>query len=202
MSRQSLTALAQERMAAVLGPGDIAVDATAGNGLDTLRLARLVGETGRVHAVDIQPEALEMTRARLLTAGVHPWVELHRGSHGALLDLLGYELQGRVRGVMFNLGYRPGGDQRITTSPASTIPALRQASTLLAPGGRLSVMAYTGHDGGALEARAVVEWSGALGAPFSAREVRPPGTPPGAPRLLLVDRAAAVTRESVSRPMR
>ena len=39
-------------------PGDTVVDATAGNGLDTEFLCRLVGPKGCVHAFDIQPEAL------------------------------------------------------------------------------------------------------------------------------------------------
>ena len=47
-----------------LRPGDRAVDATCGNGRDTLLLARLVGEEGRVWALDIQAEALARTRQR------------------------------------------------------------------------------------------------------------------------------------------
>ena len=38
----------------VLRPGDMAVDATAGNGADTLALARMVGPDGVVHGIDVQ----------------------------------------------------------------------------------------------------------------------------------------------------
>ncbi|MDU4300787.1 MAG: rRNA methyltransferase, partial [Eikenella corrodens] len=44
--------------------GGIAVDATAGNGHDTLFLAQCVGSGGRVYAFDIQPQALAATQAR------------------------------------------------------------------------------------------------------------------------------------------
>ena len=46
-------------------PGDFCIDATAGNGHDTVFLCSLVGETGRVLAFDIQPPAVENTNARL-----------------------------------------------------------------------------------------------------------------------------------------
>lgn len=42
-----------------------AVDATCGNGHDTLELARMVGPSGRVVAFDIQAEALESAQALL-----------------------------------------------------------------------------------------------------------------------------------------
>ena len=46
----------------VLKPGDWAIDATAGNGKDTLFLAKTVTKSGQVFAFDIQDQALEMTR--------------------------------------------------------------------------------------------------------------------------------------------
>lgn len=191
MKPRPLTDLVHELLAAVIQPGEIVVDATAGNGHDTLFLAQAVGEAGEVYAVDIQEGALEHTRARLETAGVQARVRLRVADHGDLLSVLGYELQGKVRAVTFNLGYLPGGDRAVVTSPATTIPALRTGSTLLAPGGRMTILAYTGHDGGRRETRAVEEWCNALGAPFSVREVRPPGTPERAPRLFVVDRREA-----------
>ena len=46
-------------------PGETVVDATAGNGNDTLFLAEYVGENGHVFAFDIQQAALESTAQRL-----------------------------------------------------------------------------------------------------------------------------------------
>ena len=188
MTRQPLTARAHELIGGVLRPGDIAVDATAGNGLDTLFLSRTVGVNGQVYALDLQAAALQATRRRLHAAGMLSQTRLVQADHAELLAVLGHEFQGRVRAVMFNLGYLPGSEAAVVTSAASTVPALRQASTLLMAGGRMTILAYTGHDGGHLEARAVAEWANALGRPFLVREVRPPGTPETAPRLLVVER--------------
>jgi ubiquinone/menaquinone biosynthesis C-methylase UbiE len=46
-------------------PGQKVCDMGCGNGFYTLALARLVGPTGLVYAVDIQPEMLRLLRARL-----------------------------------------------------------------------------------------------------------------------------------------
>ncbi|WP_290652272.1 class I SAM-dependent methyltransferase [Aquisalimonas sp.] len=188
MKRRPLTELVHELLAPLIRPGDVAVDATAGNGHDTLFLAQRVGPRGRVYAMDIQSRALEHTRKRLQAAGVLSRVALTAADHASLVRVLGHELQGRVRAVTFNLGYLPGGDRGPVTSAASTIPALRQATTLLAPGGRITVLAYVGHSGSRLEASAVEEWANSLGEPFAAREVRPPGTPEQSPRLFIIDR--------------
>ena len=54
--------LAADYMMRTIREGDTVVDATMGNGKDTLFLAELVGPKGRVHAFDVQPEAVERTR--------------------------------------------------------------------------------------------------------------------------------------------
>ena len=46
----------------VLREGDLAVDATAGNGHDTVFLAQAVGETGKVFAIDVQAAAIGSIR--------------------------------------------------------------------------------------------------------------------------------------------
>ena len=54
--------LTHDFMTRYVRPGDLCIDATAGKGRDTALLARLTGPTGRVIALDIQPQALEATR--------------------------------------------------------------------------------------------------------------------------------------------
>lgn len=51
-------------------PGGFAVDATAGNGHDTVFLCRAVGPQGRVLAMDIQQQAVDATNARLQSVGL------------------------------------------------------------------------------------------------------------------------------------
>ncbi len=61
-----------KRLVAALGlkRGQTACDLGCGNGFYTLPLARLVGPKGKVYAVDIQPEMLQMLKERMKKAGV------------------------------------------------------------------------------------------------------------------------------------
>ncbi|MCM0082519.1 class I SAM-dependent methyltransferase [Geomonas sp. Red32] len=141
-----------------VGAGELAVDATCGNGGDTALLAELVGEGGRVWAFDLQPVAIEATRALLEEKGLSRRVELVQAGHEGLA---GFVPEG-LSAVVFNLGYLPGGDPALVTSPESTVAALGQAAALLKPGGIVTAALYTGHPGGPEEAAAVEEWAAAL----------------------------------------
>lgn len=133
-------------------PGDTVADATAGNGHDTVFLARLAGAAGQVHAFDVQEKALRATRERLEKDGLlTPAVQLHLASHDRLAELVA----GPVKAVVFNLGYLPGGNKKTVTRTACTLAALEQAAALIAPNGLLSVMCYPGHEEGKAEADAV-----------------------------------------------
>jgi predicted methyltransferase len=162
MSR--LTELAHDAVRAVLRPGEMAVDATAGNGHDTLFLARQVGPDGRVFAFDVQATALNRTADLLANTGL--WhVALFERDHAELATALPADRRGRVGAVMFNLGYLPGGDKTIATRPESTLRAIASALPLLRPGGVLTIVAYAGHPGGADEAAAVRQFLQALQPP-------------------------------------
>lgn len=147
--------------------GDIVVDATVGNGKDTLFLAQLVGEQGTVYGFDIQRMALDNAEALLkeqLGAGIddssgHKHVVLFEQNHAQMLHSIPEHAHGQVAAVMFNLGYLPGGDHSLITVPHSTIPALDASLTLLKEGGLISLMVYRGHDGGQEEAEQVKAWA-------------------------------------------
>lgn len=51
-------------------PGDVVVDLGAGSGYYTFKLAELVGERGKVYAVDIQKEMLAIIKNRVAKRGV------------------------------------------------------------------------------------------------------------------------------------
>lgn len=61
----------------LLRPGQVALDLGCGMGHFTLGLARLVGDTGTVHAVDLQPEMLEIVERRAEKAGLRERIQLH-----------------------------------------------------------------------------------------------------------------------------
>ena len=68
-------------------PGDICIDATAGNGHDTVFLCHLVGSQGKVYAFDVQQQAIDRTRARLQEKQVHCFYELILDSHAHMDQL-------------------------------------------------------------------------------------------------------------------
>lgn len=154
-----------------------AVDATCGNGNDTLWLAE---RFGRVYAFDIQAEACEKTTellrskldeisgrkndsaegekaAKQETPAICP-VSIICDSHEYLEDYL-YEEPMNINLIMFNLGYLPGGDKDITTDSSKTIKALEGALRLLAVGGMVSIMLYWGHEAGKEEREAVLDFA-------------------------------------------
>jgi len=158
------TEVSQALAAEVLRPGDLALDATAGKGRDTVFLAQAVGPTGHVHAFDIQPAAMDATRVLCANAGLLDRVTLHLRSHAEIASALPADHLGRVGVAIFNLGYLPGGDHAVITRPDSTATALRAAYAALRPGGRLICVAYTGHAGGNDESAVVLAFAEERGA--------------------------------------
>lgn len=172
-----------------LSPGDTAVDATVGNGHDTVVLARAVGTEGQVLGVDVQADAIDATRRRLAAAGLASRVRLVRAGHETVAEHVPDRRHGRVGAVMFNLGYLPGSDSSLTTTPQTTIPALEAAMRLLRPDGVLTAVLYSGHAGGPEEVEAVEAWAEALpraqGEALSYRFVNQRNDPP---RLIAVEK--------------
>ncbi|MBO8137281.1 MAG: class I SAM-dependent methyltransferase [Desulfotomaculum sp.] len=148
--RRSAVAMAHEFIAANLDENGVAVDATAGNGNDTLFLAQHL-KKGKVFAFDIQEQAINNTAELLKEHGLIKTVNLIRDGH----ENMDQYVNEPVDAVMFNLGYLPGGDHGIITRPESTAAALDKALQLLKVGGKISIVVYTGHEGGLEELNAV-----------------------------------------------
>ena len=128
--------LARDALLQAVNAGDTVVDATMGNGHDTLFLAEQVGPEGHVCAFDIQESALESTRALLELAGSVP---------------------AGIAAAVFNLGWLPGGDHTVTTRTASTRQAVLAALELLKPGGIVTICAYPGHPEGEKELEMLIQ---------------------------------------------
>lgn len=193
MPRLSLVKLAQEAVQEVLQPGDRAIDATVGNGHDTLFLARCVGQEGKVYGIDKQREALASARARLDRHGVAARVMLIHAGHEELLDFIPPDLHGKIKAIMFNLGYLPGSDHSLITQPATTLAALKAAQRLLLPGGRITLLAYTGHPGGREEAETVKRWVRELAADrYRVRIEAPASCQNEPPELILIEKSVVI----------
>lgn len=134
------------------------IDATMGNGHDTLWLCELVGESGRVYAFDVQSEAVERTRQRLTEAGVEARARLFCTGHERMSEFVN---EG-VDAVVFNLGWLPGAEHGVTTHTDTTLRAVNAALELLKEDGLMTVCIYPGHDEGTRELNALMEWGAQL----------------------------------------
>jgi len=152
-----LVEFAHSKIRKILKSGDLAIDATAGNGHDTLFLAKQVGKSGQIYTFDIQPTAIHSTVQRLKKAGLDPIVKTFLDSHTQIQKYIDQEATGNVSVAMFNLGYLPGGDHQVTTALTSTVAAILQCYEMIRPGGLISVIGYRGHCGGKEETNAVLD---------------------------------------------
>ena len=173
------TNVAKNEVLKHLKTGDIAIDATAGNGHDTLWLANAIAPSGLVFAFDIQEHALNSTRQRLVKNEMLSLVNLHHTGHENLLQILPSEHHGQVAAIVFNLGFLPGGDPTLITKSDSTTQALKASLTVLKPGGILSVTLYPCHSGAQEEVDLVLSWFHQIDAKqFDSRiEHHPQGNP-------------------------
>lgn len=136
-------------------PGDICIDATAGRGNDTLLLSQLVGSEGRVTAFDIQPEAVESTRALLEANGMTDRARVLLKSHSEMDELFEEDT---VSCIMFNFGWLPKGNHNIFTNKSTSIPAIEKGLKLLKSGGIMTLIIYYGRETGFEERDALLEY--------------------------------------------
>lgn len=156
-----LTQVCSMFLSKYVSEGDTVIDATMGNGMDTLFLAKLVGNKGKVFSFDIQQEALIRTK-RLLEKEMMDTKNIYliNDSHTNIKNYVNEA----VSAVAFNLGYLPEGNHKITTISESTIYALGISLDLLKKDGLVSVMIYPGHGEGIIEKDSVLKYARQLDA--------------------------------------
>jgi SAM-dependent methyltransferase len=159
MKLDRILPFARKLLQLAIKEGDYAIDATVGNGHDTVFLAELVGDSGHVFGFDIQQQAIDNTTHRLKKQDVLQRVTLFRKSHDQILQTIPSTVHGKVTGAVFNLGYLPGGDKNIVTKPESTIRSIEQILEIMAPEGIIVLVIYHGHPEGAVERDAVLEYA-------------------------------------------
>lgn len=171
------TELAMDITLKYVNQGDAVIDATAGNGHDTLVFARAVGEQGRVLAFDVQEQALENTEKLLQENGITVVRNFTTKTNSNTADctktqnentvsliLDSHENMGKyctaetpISAIMFNLGYLPLSDKSIATNAASSIKAIEEALKLIKKDGIVTVVLYSGHEGGQAEKQAILD---------------------------------------------
>ena len=156
------TELALKIIGEYISPGDLVVDATAGNGYDTLALAKKTGAKGKVYSFDIQQTAIDCTKTLLEQEGFFHNCILVLDSHHHMEEHIPENEHGKLSVVIFNLGYLPGGEKSRTTESETTLPAVMQALKLVKPGGLVAVTMYGGHPAGKEEKEILLRFARAL----------------------------------------
>ncbi len=144
---KSIITFSHQLLKDIIQHGDVVIDATCGNGNDTVFLSRLVGKNGKVYAFDIQKQAIIKTKEFLLK-NKRENVELIHDGHEQVIHYVQNQM---ITGAIFNLGYLPNGDPSIITDPKTTIHAISAMLAILKRYGRIVLVIYQGHEGGITE---------------------------------------------------
>jgi len=155
---QNITTFVHDALKPYLSKDGCAIDATLGQGHDTVFLAKHVKE---VFAFDIQLDAINQAKARAKTMGLTN-IHFIRDSH---INMAVYVAL-NIDAIVFNLGYLPGGDKTVTTQTNTTKDAILTALKLIKPGGIVSVVFYPGHPEGKREKTTILPWLTSLEDPL------------------------------------
>lgn len=157
--------LAQDYWRKLIQPGDCVIDATSGNGHDTLFLAQLLlsdERPGSLIAIDKQSQAVEATFQRL-SSHLSPKALAHIRFLNQCHTTFPNDLAPTsVALIVYNLGYLPGGKKTLTTVGQTTLQSLEAALPLIKPGGCISLTCYPGHPEGKIEEDLVLQFSASL----------------------------------------
>jgi ubiquinone/menaquinone biosynthesis C-methylase UbiE len=112
-------------------PGQVLCDMGCGNGFYTLKLARLTGRQGKVYAVDIQPQMLEMLKRRAREANVDNVVPILGGLDDPHLPSAAFDLV-----LMVDVYHE-------FSHPHEMLQAIRKC---LKPAGRIALVEFRAED--------------------------------------------------------
>jgi hypothetical protein len=128
---------------------DVVIDATIGNGHDTLLLADLCKY---VYGFDVQQQALDTTQTLLNNHQVSNFKLIH-DSHENMINYVK-----DFKAVIFNLGYLPNSNKEIKTTKDSTMNTLNTLVGVMKPDSFIIITCYPGHDEGFIESEAVIKF--------------------------------------------
>lgn len=131
------------------------IDATMGNGNDTLFLCEMAGESGHVLAFDIQEKAISATKELLISCGYEERATLVKRGHEYMDEYVDEDF---ADVICFNFGYLPGGDHQIATKLKTSIEAIEKGLRILKSGGMMSLCIYSGGDTGFEEKDGILDY--------------------------------------------
>lgn len=145
---------AHELLEGSINKGETVIDATCGNGNDTLFLSKITGENGHVLAFDIQNQAIINTK-QLLDDHKCNNVTVIQESHANFLKHVPAQ---KIGGAIFNLGYLPNSDKSVITKGESTLSAIHSILRHLKKNGLIVIVVYHGHQGGIQEKESLLKY--------------------------------------------
>ena len=143
---------ARALMSKNLKNNDLVIDATIGNGKDSLFLLNSI-KNGFLFGFDIQKQAIKNTKQTLEN---YTNYQLFNTSHENMDKILKNYI-GKISLIVFNLGYLPKSDKTITTKYQTTIKAIKNGKKLLNKKGHIVITIYKGHDN-SLESKKILKY--------------------------------------------
>lgn len=159
MKLERILPFARTLLTKAISPGDTVVDGTLGNGHDSAFLCQLVGEGGHVFGFDIQKTAVLNSMKRMEENNFQQRVTFFQKGHEHIAESIPQAHHGKITAAIFNLGYLPGGDKSIVTKPETTISAIEQLLSIMAPEGIIVLVIYHGHPEGAVERDTLLDYT-------------------------------------------
>ena len=153
MRKKHIQEFVQTYLTENLSKDDIVIDATTGNGYDTLFLANVAKF---VYGFDIQQQAYENTLSLLESHNIKNY-QLIVDSHENIFNYVS-----SFKGVVFNLGYLPTSDKTVTTTKETTIKTLKKITSQMKPGQFIILTCYPSHEEGQIESPAVLKFAESL----------------------------------------
>jgi predicted methyltransferase len=189
------TELAHNAIKPLIRENDVVIDATLGNGYDTIFLSELVPQ-GKVYSFDIQKSAIEKVEDHIKLNHINNVVLINDGH-----EKMDEYINEKPMAIMFNLGYLPGGDKEITTMPDTTVDAVQKGLEMLHPGGVMTIEVYTGHNTGEDEARKLEDYIKNLSAKeFSVMKINFLNKNRKAPFLIIIEKFDKCCEDKQSNP--
>lgn len=155
---RNITSVAMHIIDEYISHNSVVIDATCGNGHDTIRLAEK--QPRYLYAFDIQETAVNNTKSLLKSCGFsdalkNGAIRLIADSHENIPKYVNIP----VTAAVFNLGYLPGSDKRKTTHCDSTLRAVSDCLDILEKDGIISITMYSGHPEGAKEKEVLLSFA-------------------------------------------
>ena len=128
------------------------IDATCGMGNDSLYMASLLNNKGKIVCYDIQEIAISKTK-ELLSSNNYNNVTYHLLSHEDFIEK-------KADLIIYNLGYLPTCDKSITTNSTSTLKSIKCGLDITSDNDDylIIIVVYPGHFEGKIESDLVDEF--------------------------------------------